>query len=61
MAFSISHAIIPAEEAENIKLLAEVNFDKPILSILSCCFILAIGLLYLSLLGIDLLDYILHV
>jgi hypothetical protein len=58
VAFSISHAIIPTEEAENIKHLAEVKTSKKKLFLNKTSFL--IDLFYISLLGINMLDNILY-
>ena len=56
VALSISHAIIPIEEAESIKHIVEVNIS-PNLFLNN----FSLDLFYLSLLGIDTLDDILYI
>ena len=56
VAFSISHAIVPREEAELIKHLAEVSRDEMIESDGFAC----VDLLHLFVLDVDPLDDILH-
>ena len=58
VAFSICHAIIPENEAMNIKPLAEVGLLHP--SFLSIDVLPLTDLLHLPLLGVDHLDSLLH-
>jgi len=57
VAFSISHAIIPREEGENIKHLAAVKRKPQTLFLKHFVFL---DLFRISLLGINCLDYILY-